>query len=391
MGLFKPAWMSDNEEKAVRAVEKTTDLYTLIDIAKQGKGNLVLMKTVMKLGKIETFDKNKVKMINRAAELAIERITDQKILSVVVINCDYGSSFALKKIRDQRVIYDIAQSARGELLRIDAVKELSDQEMLSNIAKNNKESILRICAAEKLTDKALAQEVFADIAKKEETCRMRAIGNLTNQSVLEEIAGEAGTLPRSYQEKAIEMLIDQPALERIAQCDSVYLNIRLSAIEKITNQSVLADLARNSHDDLSVSLAAVDRLADQSALAEIAENSNYCFEIRSAAVGKLTDLPTLTILASVPSKEPIKYRRSAPSSADYISLCKCATERLIDLRNQSIIQKREEICKGEHNWKFIKREGRSYNDGAVQELYAIYKCQRCGKIQNDSGEFWSDD
>jgi len=89
MGLFKPAWQSSNEKKAIRAVEKLVDQDTLAYLAENAESTTV-------------------------KESAASKLTE------------HGA----RKLTDQRVLVDIAQKAKDLKTRVAAMETLAARETL---------------------------------------------------------------------------------------------------------------------------------------------------------------------------------------------------------------------------------------------------------------------
>ena len=102
MGLFKPAWMSEKEESALRAVEKETNQNRLSKIVK-----------------------------------------DAPLLDV---RCA-----AARKMTDQAMLAKIAVDNEDEYVRRAAVEKLTDQSLIEHIALNERHSYVREMAIEQLT------------------------------------------------------------------------------------------------------------------------------------------------------------------------------------------------------------------------------------------------
>ena len=116
MGLFKPAWQSNNREKVIRAIEAMTDEVQLAHIAKTDDG--------------------------------------------------WAKDFALAKVTNQELIVDIAKNASDEYMRAFAVKKLHDDKILAEIVKIDKSITVRWYAVNNMTEnESLTQEVYVDIAK----------------------------------------------------------------------------------------------------------------------------------------------------------------------------------------------------------------------------------
>ena len=119
MGLFKPAWQSANEKKALKAIRKITDKNTLFEI----------MENVGGVRRKE------------AANVLINMQLDQKTYADIT-----------EKYGDDRHYgyWEIDYSEEWEIAMI-AVKKLSDIELLNNIARNSKVCpSLRDVACEKI-------------------------------------------------------------------------------------------------------------------------------------------------------------------------------------------------------------------------------------------------
>jgi len=124
MGLFKPAWASDNDEIAWKAFNK--------------------LKSQAKLERV-AYESSRLAMQSEA----VKKLTDQRILVSLATNKD--------------------SCTRGE-----AIERLTDQTVLNNIAaNNNNEYYLRLKAAKRLTDQVLAQKIFVELVEKNVTSNIR--------------------------------------------------------------------------------------------------------------------------------------------------------------------------------------------------------------------------
>jgi len=146
MGLFKPAWQSENQKKRVKGIKKLTDQSILANIAISDKKEYVRW-------------------------MAFEKITDEAALAYVAIhseldNVEWGRSemgdSAAEKLTDQAALASVAKKARSRNARYIAVCKLTDQAALAYVVKNEKDEHICSRAAAKLTDKAL----IADYARK---------------------------------------------------------------------------------------------------------------------------------------------------------------------------------------------------------------------------------
>ena len=121
MGLFKPAWQSDNEAKALAAVSKETDQGILAEIAKTAPVISVRIAAVKKLTDIPTLagiaKSNDYPNVTQGAEerqkMLVEQITDQSTLASIAMSDNewYVRVAAVKKITDKSILADIAKNS----------------------------------------------------------------------------------------------------------------------------------------------------------------------------------------------------------------------------------------------------------------------------------------
>ena len=102
MGLFKPAWQSDNREKAMNAVARITDYSTLVEITKTA-------------------------LLSEVHIAAMRKLADDQVYYLL----------ASDQITDQALLEDIARSEREWHIRQHALFGMSDQAAIANIAKAN--------------------------------------------------------------------------------------------------------------------------------------------------------------------------------------------------------------------------------------------------------------
>ncbi len=228
MGLFKPAWTSKDERKALKAVKKLIKNEILANIVKNDKRDNIRVAAVENLtdqailtciakddehfwvreaaakkltnqAVIADFAKNDERDSIRM--VAFKNLTDQRLIADVVKDGKGWNNYkeseihqeAVKKLTDQTVLADIAKNARGNWVRKYAIQNLTDQVVLVDIAKNDKNGEVRMEAAKKLTDKFLAQKVFAGVVKDDtvhELSRNRAFDKITDQTILQAISNE---------------------------------------------------------------------------------------------------------------------------------------------------------------------------------------------------------
>jgi len=252
--LANVAQYAENVRLRKLAVEKLSDPKILTALAKNGRGGWI--------------DSN-----SDVRKKAVEKLSDFAVLSDIANSrdCDRyvckwmtGNGMALTaKTIDLR---DVARERLRELRKktLEDVERVTNQALLADIAQNAEHSDVRLIAADKLDDKALAQEVYASVAKNEVGAYLR--------------------------KEAIERLTDPNALADVAR-NATHGGSRLMAADKLDDkalaQEVYAHVAKNSEDQ-DMRMAAVKRLTDPETLTDIAQNALYS-DVRLEAADRLGD------------------------------------------------------------------------------------------------------
>ena len=131
MGLFKPAWMGNNEDKAIHSVEmerKTSKLLEIIENA-----TLISVKTA-----------------------AAKKLTDQHALVDIIRDFHIDDKVriaAMENLTDQVLLADLAKSGVG--FEMHAVKKLTDQTILEDIVNNARSFVVRGIALKNLKNKSI--------------------------------------------------------------------------------------------------------------------------------------------------------------------------------------------------------------------------------------------
>lgn len=360
MGLFKPAWMSRNKEKALKAAEKATNQKELGIMAKKAIYSSV-----------------------RAA--AIEKLTDLNALADIAEG-DADSSVRLKafrklpeQMRSRKMRMDIAMNEDWSDEQEEIIAHLTDQYFLTQLAeKNIKDQDHRAKlykklppadqAKKRLRELALLeveqtddQRVLAAIARNENhKARIEAILKLTDQTVLEEIAmddkkGLAG-------EEAVKRICDQSTLYRIAIKASNEL-VAKKAVEKVNDKRVLYDIACSGADKKIVKKAVISLQEDQELLYQFI-CSCHDSELCVFAVKELKDEEKLYDIAcggfALPVREQVLWQLNDQNKIRAI------------LQNETDPRIRSIACG-------LTREGHSISGCA---------CTRCGAIATHANHDW---
>lgn len=297
--LFKPAWMSERESKALRAVEKESEQAKLMDIIRNAPLANVRIAAVGKItGRSALIDIVKGNSYMKVSFFALEKLTDQSSLKDLVLSkkcpCEIRRS-ALDKITDQSLLADIVAIGTFDNpdLQKSALNKINDPGILSDVAKNGANLRLCITAIEKLDDKRVQQEMYAYIAKNNiygQDAPKVIVERLTAQDILADVAlnarnGLVGCL-------AIEKLTDQRLLAGIIVNPETNREKREKAFANLTDQGILEELAQNTADEY-LRRDAADKLTDKELAQEvyksIAQNSTTSGFLRKTTVDKLND------------------------------------------------------------------------------------------------------
>ena len=259
MGLFKPAWMSNNEEKALRAVESLTDQTELARAVYAARSR-------------------------EARKAAVGKLTDTDALAGI--------------IGDEKNCGDIRPEARRRLealeraIRIEQIKRRDDE-------------ILEILGS--TSDPAEGREAFRQIS--DENKQLRALRHISDQTVLTAVLEHEIHFDikmkkvnvRADIKNSMEGIMDQSTLIYLFQHALSYC-VRVLAMELITDQPVLAralyrseERIKNEHllysqkDEIAMFCTAIiDRITDADLLIDIAQRASS-YDNRMEAVKNLTD------------------------------------------------------------------------------------------------------
>jgi hypothetical protein len=198
---------------------------------------------------------------------------------------------AVKKLKDQKVLAEIAKNDDNRFVREEAVKKLEDQELLAAIAKNDKEEDVRKAAVSGIKDKDILVQI-AKTAKYWDVLNT-ALRSIKDESVLARISIDDKT--REVRMAAIDILTRQADIAEVAKRGQTSEE-RKKAVSKLKKQKQLLKVAKREEEDEEVRAYALNRLKDQDALAEIAR-TEHNGRLRRTAIERLKDEAVLTEIA----------------------------------------------------------------------------------------------
>jgi hypothetical protein len=161
MGLFGPAWKSNNEYIACSVVKRITDQDKLAQIVKESESRLVRLTALENLTDqtvlAEVARKDSDRQVYRAA---VKNLTDQTLLAEIALKDSNYSvrEAAVEKLTDQKALAEIAILDSYGYVRHVAVKNLTDQTWLAEVAKRGEKDVSE-AATKKLTDNDLLIEI----------------------------------------------------------------------------------------------------------------------------------------------------------------------------------------------------------------------------------------
>ena len=192
-------------------------------------------------------------------EAAFDRITDQSLLNKIALDSKYYTSIRARSIRkltdpDQATLAKIVKDLRGEKgfgsyeIAHAAVERISDQSILTNIALDSEYShSIRSDAIRKLNDQAtLAKIVFDSIT----------------ESITEyERTGSYKSIIGSARDAAMDRLMDQDLLKKIV-LESRLNDVSIDAVSKVTDQNFLVKIALDETLHTGIRKAAADKISE---------------------------------------------------------------------------------------------------------------------------------
>jgi len=219
-------------------------------------------------------------------KIAIERVTDQKVLADIAKSSYYGEAVA--KLHNQSMLVDVAKNASSEVTRNLAVQKILDEALLLEVVNNCEYMETRILAAQKLPDQSLVQSLYAYVAKNDYITykAKEAINKLTDQALLADVVtsksnADSKNAQSVVRAEAAYRLTDQTLLAKIAKKvkDLFILEI---IVEKLTDQSALAYVAKNNCFKGSFARTkAIERLTDQSVLEELIKDKDIDIQMKA--------------------------------------------------------------------------------------------------------------
>lgn len=325
MGLFKPAWQSNNLEEALKAVKELTNQRELARVVRDA-GSIQVEKA------------------------ALGKLTDRKILE----------KFATSGVRDIRE----AASERLDSLvwqeRIEKADKITDQRILADVAKNTGDYgahnywICGMTALQKITD----QEILADVAKngKNESVRTAALDKITDQAKLVDIAINSWGQEFASEILSKLKLSDQVALDIIANCKS--RDMRLQTLWAIKKSSAIADILIGATDN------------------KVIDDIFWFLSNKTVRNNEL-----LTYVFEKAKADYVKNLALKELGGYICSSCKC-----VNIPEEghavSCTCKR---CKTE-NHCFIKEQETITLDNTTEKVITWEKCQHCGLERNRNEE-----
>lgn len=207
MALFKPGWMSENEQKALKAIEKLTDEKNLLQAALQGASHEVRAAAVRKISDndllLQVTEQGKDHEVILAAA---ERMTDPDGLIRVLeerLGCHEIREIILPKLlatEDEDALFKAAGRIAGSSYADPLVKRITDPDRLTELA-----ILGSFCAFRKIGDPDRLRRIAAEAESGQ--MRKKAMLKIGDRTLMAEAAMETKTL--AEWEKAYDTLLDE--------------------------------------------------------------------------------------------------------------------------------------------------------------------------------------
>lgn len=256
MALFKPGWMSEKRERALRSVAKLKD---------DGKLTSVALNAPLYPARLQ----------------AVEQIDSPAALAEVALNSqdDKIGAAAVQRLEGEENLLKAAMGAHQWKARVAAVDKLGEAASLSRVALECDSADARAHAAARLQDPATLQKIA--LSDKSDVVRKAAAQRVIDQATLQKLA-----LSDAYEGvrlSAAQRVQDPETLEKVAMTDQ-YDSVRLAATQRVQDPAALERLAL-TNDRAAVRKAALERVKDEDALARVALGPDK--ELQQAASARL--------------------------------------------------------------------------------------------------------
>ena len=159
--LFKPAWQSDNQEKAIKAIEKISNENILKKIVTEAIHHDIRYAAINKIND-ETFLKEAISKDKKLLWIeVVEKITDETFLKKIVLKhwSNYICEIAIKKITDMEFLKEVALNDKDDWyedknhrLAVIAVGMLTNDTYLKEIITKGRDRKVRKLALAKIND-----------------------------------------------------------------------------------------------------------------------------------------------------------------------------------------------------------------------------------------------
>ena len=216
MGLFQPGWMSRDEQKAMRALEKVTDDDTLFRIASECMHRSVQIKAVSKI---------------RNADRRLDAALTKRLLN-------YEVRMAALEGASEEGLSLVARTAASSDIRLEAVRRMKDERCLAEV--------VEATAGGNRDDQRICEAAYEKMIHPPFECSMRVRNRKTDANLLYDLKG------MSYPDDREKLL--RVIFENDGKCAEAA--VRMLAYEQ--EREVLRNLAMNGKRNAR--LAAIERL-----------------------------------------------------------------------------------------------------------------------------------
>lgn len=330
MGFFKPAWMSNDNDKGLKFVEKETDSSKLAEIAKNAPNVDVRIA-------------------------AVKKIDDQDDLNYIVRNDQdrWVRDAAVRRITDQSILADYAKNNQDEGVRYEAVARLNMQTVLMEIAEDDETPTLRRIAVERLLENDFEDQSFlGKIGQQDsnEWVRMDAIQELSEKSILEDIVIQDS-----------DVRVRSSALFRLREIGELDQSL-FAAVAMQDEDAELRSKAANNIVEVEAAFDLLKKLKYEDVRIQILR-SKMLGELLESFVEQLDEQSVLSFIALY---------------SDNIEVRKKAAEKIINEEERAHIEKIiQNCCADKHDWMDEKTCVWEY-DGERRYKDTIVKCRYCG-------------
>lgn len=301
------------EEVAMSYVQRLTDQKMIEVVAKEARSDTVRLEAIKRV-------ENQVLL----AKIAMQGEGSGHLL---VKQGNGGTSnvdvrpIAMERVKDQKLLVDIAKKAKSAYIRLEAVEQVADQVVLVDLWEHEKDEWVRDAILDKINNShPIKQKFYATKVKNYDGIFLNvpygsiydAVTKLTDQKLLADVAKNAKNVEVS--KRVAEKLVEQDLLFDVAMNSKHEMAAEVAA-SKLNNQKQIVEVLKNSKLR-SARLSVVEKVKDIEVLKALVKTTRNDEELSGKIAGQIN---TLNYFDSSTSFEQIKFDKTFTATSGNVA------------------------------------------------------------------------